>query len=72
MKFSVDLFLDIFAAIQHVEQTVKGSANKKQKAIEIIAASASIAGKVSPKVEAGIGQIIDATVAIHNGIEAAK
>ena len=72
MTLNFNLLMKIFGAIQQVESTVHGGANKKQKAIEIITAGADVAGSLNPKVQSAIGQIIDATVQIHNGLDAAK
>lgn len=68
MKLDFNLIMKIFNAIQTVEATVKGSAAKKAKAIAIITEGADLAGSFSPKAKAKIGEVIDATVEIHNGL----
>ncbi len=75
MKLDYNVVMLIANAIAQVEGVVKGSGNKRQKAIAIAVTSLKdadvIAGAVSPKAEAKIGTVIDAVVELSNQLQAA-
>jgi len=69
MKLDFALVMRILLAIKEAEETVKGGATKKEKAIALVTLGAKNAAEMSPKAKEAIGGFIDAAVAVQNGID---
>lgn len=69
MKLDFKMIMKILNAIDHVEQTVKGSQKKRDKVISIVTDGADVAGTISPKAKEAIGGFIDSTIAVQNGLD---
>lgn len=59
----------ILLAIQEVEKTIHGGANKKRKALEIIKSGVTAAADIDAQAEAKIGKVIDAVVEVQNALD---
>lgn len=70
MKFDIGKLLTIFAAIHQVEQTIKGSGNKKQKVIDVAKTALGVTGELSPAAAAKLDRFVDDAVEIANGLQA--